>query len=179
MASTVARIELDDGRVATVSFLDRKDSAKELLDYINAFIEEGAYLLEDKKFTLKQEEGWTKAELEKFRKKEGYNLIVRIDGKIIASSGGFRERGKGRNNVCIGIIVSKPFRRLGLGEALLRLNIKTAKKLLNPRNIYLSVLAPNKPAHRLYTKIGFKEFAVYKKWLLHKGKYIDQIFMKL
>jgi len=176
---TIARVKLKDGKEASISFLSKKDSTAELLKFINRIIAEKAYLFQNKKFTLVQEEEWKAAELEKYRRGEGFQLIARVDGKIAGSSGAGREMWKGSGNILIGIAIAKPFRRLGLGELLISINIKTAKKLFRPKNIYLSVLRANKPAHSLYKKLGFKEFAVFPKWMNHYGKYIDQIFMKI
>ena len=173
------RIRLKDGRIAKVSFLSEKDSTKDLRDFINRLICENACITLDKKVTMKEEEQWKKAELEKFRKKQGYVLIARVDGKIAGESGATKERGKGSENIVLGIVVAKEFRGVGLGEGLLRLSIKTAKKRFKPRNIYLSVLAPNKPAHALYKKLGFKEFAVFPKWIKQSNRHVDQIFLKL
>ena len=172
-------LKLKDGRIAKVSFLSERDSTRELQRYINALIAEKTYLLHNKKQTLKQEEEWKKGELEAFRKKEGYYLVARVGGKIAGSSTARREKFKARGNVYLGISIAKPFRRIGLGEALLRLNIQMAKRLLKPKNIYLSVFKLNKPAYALYKKLGFKEFAVFPKWLLHEGKYVDWVYLKL
>jgi len=173
------KIVLKDCRIATMAFLSRKDSVHELQDFINSLVEERTYLHYDRKVTLRQEREWKKKRLGDMRKREGYVLVARVDGRIAGTSGAYRERFKGRNNVSLGIAIAKSFRGIGLGEVLLRLNIRTARELLKPKNIYLSVLAPNKPARSLYEKLGFREFAVFPKWMLHKGKYVDHIFMKL
>lgn len=173
------RMAMKDGRIAEVSFLCENDGARELQRHINSFVEEGAMLIHDRKVTLKEEAAWKKRELEKFRKREGYQLVARVGGKMAATSGGNRHAGRERNNVVIGIAVARPYRGLGIGEALLRLNIKVAKRMLKPKNIYLSVFAGNKAARALYTKVGFRKFAVYPKWMLYKGKYMDDILMKL
>lgn len=175
----VIKIELKDGRTAEVSFLSKKDSTRELLLFINRIIAEKAYLIYDKKFTRKQEGEWKRKELEASEKKEGFLLVARVDGKIVATSGARMGNFKERRNVCLGIAVAKPFRSIGLGEALLRLNIRTARKLFKPKNIYLSVIAMNRPAYSLYKKLGFKEFAVFPKWIFHRGKYIDHVFLRL
>lgn len=174
-------IKLKDGRTATVSFLSKKDSTREILSFINALIKEKTYLTYDKPFNLKQEEEWKKSELQGQEKHESYILVARVDGKRAGHCGARRGRGKERNNICLGIVVAKAYRSLGLGEGLMRLNIKTAKTFFNPKpkNIYLSIFKPNKIAYSLYKKLGFKEFAVLPKWLLHKGKYVDHILLKL
>jgi len=172
-------VKLGNGTKAAIAFLSAKDSVRELQRYINAFVDEKAYILADRKFTIRQEAEWKRNILRSQRKRQEYILVARVGGKIAGTTGGRREPFKGRNNVVLGISVAKPYRRLGLGEALLRLNIETAKKLMKPRTIYLSVFAPNKPARALYRKVGFKKFAVFPKWLLHGGKYLDHVFMKL
>jgi ribosomal protein S18 acetylase RimI-like enzyme len=83
----------------------------------------------------KEEEEWKESELESQRKKQGYLLVARVGGKIAATSGAKRERGKGSDNILLGIAVAKKYRGLHLGEKLLRLNIKLAKKKLKARNV--------------------------------------------
>lgn len=181
MGRTVAELELDDGRMAKVSFLSKEDSTRELLLWINRLIAEKAYILADKKLTMKKEGEWKKNQLEMLRKRTGYTLIARVDGKIAGTSGATQGRTKERGCVMVGLAIAKPYRRQGLGEALLRLNVKTAKGWFRPRprNIWLSVFRENKAAYRLYKKVGFKEFAVWPKWYLHEGRYIDAIVLKL
>ncbi|MFH1393477.1 MAG: GNAT family N-acetyltransferase [Candidatus Micrarchaeota archaeon] len=178
---TLGSIRLEDGRIAEVSFLSRADSTGELLVFINRLIAEKAYILLDKKLTLAQEEEWKKGELEGFRKKAKYTLIARIGGKIAASSHASCGIGRERESVMLGLAVVKPYRRLGLGEALLRFNINTARKFFRPKpkNIWLSVLRPNRPAYSLYKKVGFREFAVWPKWIKYNGKYLDSVVLKL
>lgn len=172
---------LKDGRIATVRFLDEDDSTRELLGFINTLIREKAYILFDEEFTIKQEENWKRRELDGIRSNESYIISARVDGRLAANSGARKGLHKEKGNVLLGIAVAEGFRGLGLGEALLRLNIETARRFFNPkpRNIYLSVFEGNKPAISLYRKLGFKEFARFPKWALHKGRYIDHIYMKL
>jgi RimJ/RimL family protein N-acetyltransferase len=172
-------VELEDGRTACIDFLSKKDNVRELQGFLNALVAEKTYITYDEKITLREEIEWKKKRLREFRKGEGYNLVGRIDGKIAGLSGAHRDRCKARDNICLGISIGKHYRRIGLGEAILRLNISLARKMLKPRNIYLSVFAPNKPAVSLYKKLGFRKFAVYPKWLLHNGRYVDHVFMRL
>ena len=108
-------------------------------------------------------------------------IIARVDGKLAGETGCKRGEHKEKGNVCLGIAIAKSYRGHGLGESLLRLNIETAHRFFGeePKNIYLSVFATNKPATALYRKLGFKEFATLPKWLFHKGEYVDHVFMKL
>ena len=48
------------------------------------------------------------------------------------------------------------------------------------KNIYLTVIADNKPAIALYNKVGFiKIIGRYPKWFRHKGKYLDSLTLLL
>ncbi len=172
-------IVLKDGRIATVSFLSRKDSALELRRYINSLIAENVYLVHDKKYSLKEQKEWKRNSLHAMGKGGYYHIVARVDGKIAGTTDARRGRLKERNNVSLGLAIAKPYRGVGLGEAMLRLDIETARKLLKPKNIWLSVFAPNKPARALYKKLGFREFAVFPKWMLHKGKYVDSVCLIL
>jgi len=172
-------VKLKDGRIATIGFLSRRDDAGELRNYINSFVGEKAFLLADRKYSLKEEKEWKTNTLKAMRKGGHCHLIARVDGEIAGTTDAKRGKFKEKNNVSLGIAIAKPYRGIGLGEALLGENIRIAKRRWKPRNVFLSVLAPNRPARSLYRKLGFREFAIFPKWLLHEGRYIDQVFLKL
>jgi len=173
------KLILDDGRVALVSLVKKTDSTKEYLKFINMLIEEKANILYEKKFSLKEEEQWKKLQIENQKKKSGYTLVARISGKIAGTSGATLGNFKERGNASLGIAIAKEFRGIGLGEALLRLNIRKAWEMFKPKNMVLTVFSTNKIARNLYSKVGFREFARFPKWIKHKGKYCDMIYMKL
>ena len=173
------RIRLKDGRIAVVDFLGKDADPKEHLGFLNTLVKERSYIHFDRKATLKEEIEWIKTNAEGLRKKERFVLVARVDGKLAGNSGSFRGRLKERDNASLGIALAKEYRGLGLGEGLLRLNIRYTKKLLRPKNIYLSVFATNKRAQKLYRKLGFREIARLPKWINHYGKYVDLILMRL
>jgi len=173
------KLILDDGRVALVSFVGAKDDTREYLRFINRLIEEKANIVYERKFTLKEEEQWKKKQIESQRKKTGYTMVARISGKIAGTSGANRGNFKERENISLGIAIAKEFRGIGLGEALLRLNIRKAKEVFRPKNIFLTVFSTNKIAQSLYSKVGFREVARFPKWIKHRRKYCDSIYLKL
>ncbi len=173
------RIRLKDGRIATVSFLSDKDSAAELRLFINSLIAEGTYIVHDRKYSLEEQKKWKRDSLKAMEKGDFYYMAARVDGKIAGATEARRGRFKERDNVSLGIAIAKPYRGIGLGEALLRLNTSMARKLMKPRNIWLCAFAPNKPALTLYKKVGFREFAIFPKWMLHKGEYVDDVCLIL
>ena len=159
--------------------LHKTDPVKAFRNFICELIDENAYLLIDKKPTMKEEKAWLKDKLDGIRKSNVVFLTAWNGKKLIGLSDGFRGKWKDKQNVCLGIAVLKSYRGQGLGERLLNGIIKLAKQKLKPRIMYLSVAAPNKPALKLYKKIGFKTFARFPKWSNHSGKYIDTLYMKL
>jgi ribosomal protein S18 acetylase RimI-like enzyme len=165
-------MKLRDGRTVEISFLSKTDSARGFMDYINDLVEEDAKIHFDHKVSLKEEKKWKADSLSSMKKNDGYALVAKVDGRIAGVSGANRERLRGRGNVFLGISVAKPFRRIGLGEALLGANIATAKTFFKPKAeiIYLSVFGNNKPAISLYHKLGFRIFAAFPKWLPYKGR---------
>ncbi len=175
------KVELRDGKMAEISFLAGTDSAHEFMDYINALVEEDAKIHFDRKVSLKEEEKWKKESLSSMKKNDGYVLVAKVDGRIAGVSNAHRERLRTRGNVFLGISIAKRFRRIGLGEALMRENISAAKSFFKPKAdiVYLSVFGNNKPAISLYQKLGFRIFAAFPNWMPYKRRRVDIIFMKL
>ncbi|MBI5046661.1 GNAT family N-acetyltransferase [Candidatus Micrarchaeota archaeon] len=161
--------------------LTKSDSlkAKQFIHFVSELVYEDTYLLIDKLPSLKFEKAWLKDKLKSIQSSNRVLLCAWHGKNLIGYCDAGREKYKNRNNVGIGLCVSKDFRGKGLGEKLLRAVIRLAKKKLKPKNIYLSVYSENKPAIALYKKLGFKEFARFPNWTLHKGKYHDSIYMIL
>jgi RimJ/RimL family protein N-acetyltransferase len=173
------KFRLKDGRIVDVVPLNSSVSVKALQRYINAIIDEDLYMIMNKRTTYSEEKWWRGDALEKMKKGQGINLVALAGERVVASFGANKDRGKGSCNVLMGASVAKDFRRGGLGEFMLSLLIKQASQKFKPKNIYLSVAGPNKPARSLYEKVGFRKMAVFPKWLKHDGKYVDQVWMVL
>lgn len=172
-------VALKDGRSAVISFLSGKDGVRELNGFINALVDEDAKIIYDRRVTLREEREWKKGKLAERRRGESFLLIARVDGRIAGTSEARRGRFKEKENVSLGLAIAESCRGIGLGEALLRANIETAKMMMRPRNIFLSVLANNRPAKALYRKVGFRRFASFPRWVRHNGKYVAHEFMLL
>ncbi|MFH1222343.1 MAG: GNAT family N-acetyltransferase [Candidatus Micrarchaeota archaeon] len=173
------KFKLKDGRVVDVILLNAGISVKALQSYINEIIAEKAYIMMNKKATYSEEKKWKQDSLAGMKKGQKIHLIALSGKRVIASFGANRGMWNESCNVSIGASVAKDFRHGGLGEFMLRTLVKKAKQKFKPKNVYLSVLGPNKPARRLYEKVGFRKMAVFPKWIKHEGKYIDEIWMRL
>jgi len=168
-----------DGRVVILRDQSRRDTPRKLMEFINSFVEEKAYLLADKKYTLKEEKEWVKSCMRQMRKKESIDLIMEHDGRIIGKVDARRDRQKLRGNVLLGIAIKPEFRGEGLGYFAMKELIYRVKKEMKPANIYLTVISANNTAKRLYRKLGFKKHHTLKNWVNHYGAYLDEDFMIL
>ena len=108
-------------------------------------------------------------------------LTAEHKGKIVGSTQVNAGWGRQSHVGDFGISVRKGYRRIGLATYLGKEVIKLAKKELKPAPeiIKLSVYSANKPALKLYTKLGFKKVAKIPNQAKVKGKLVDEIIMLL
>lgn len=76
-----------------------------------------------------------------------------------------------------GITMAKDFRNKGIGTTLMELVLEEAKKLKDLKIITLGVFGNNPIAKNLYKKLGFVEYGYLPKGIVHKGKFVDHIYM--
>jgi len=173
------KAKLKDGTEVEILDSPERIHVREYLEYINAMIEEGAWLTHKKKSTMGEEKFWKRDVVSKIRRGRLIYRVAVKGGKIAGASSAEKGIGRNENNVSIGIAISGKFRGKGLGELLLRSAIAGAKEKFRPRNIFLTVAEPNKAARKLYGKVGFREVARFPDWIEDKGKYYAQLWMVL
>ncbi|MFX0069297.1 MAG: GNAT family N-acetyltransferase [Candidatus Hodarchaeota archaeon] len=159
--------------------LKKNESVEELLEFINELIREDTYINTNEIITYEEEKKWLQDTIKEMEKGDSVVLVAEIEGKIVGTAYAFKGRGRKRENVEVGIAIGKNFRGKGFGKKLLNEIITTAKKKLEPKNIYLEVLAPNRVAISLYRKLGFKQAARLKSWSKYRNEYVDNIIMVL
>src|SRR3989338_732170 len=169
----------EDGRKIILRDLNKRDTARKLMNYINTFVDEKTYLLMDKKATLADQKKWLNHTWEKISKKTGYYLVMEDSGRMVGSVSAERQLYKLRGNVLLGITIKRQYRGVGLGYFAMSELIKRVRKEMKPRNIYLTLYSGNKAAHKLYSKLGFKYHHTLKNWVNHYGKYLEEDFLIL
>ena len=157
----------------------KSDSVLAYLDFINALIDENAYILINKKPTFKEQKKWVNERLENAKQKREIFLGVWDGSRHVGNCIAAKDRWKEEENIHVGLALSKDYRGRGLGEFLLRETILLAKKNFKPRNIYLRMFSDNKIAKRLYQKVGFRKIAHFPEWTYHNGKYVGHDYMLL
>lgn len=107
-------------------------------------------------------------------------FLVAVKGTKILGIANLRTLPKKRvqHRVSIGISIVKEYWGNGIGFKLLTELIKYAKSI-DLEMLELDVRSDNTSAIHLYKKLGFKEYGLYKDFMLIDGKYYDGVFMNL
>lgn len=172
------RVKLKDGRTVLLRRPEKKD-LRQLLDFINALVDEDVMILMNKRTTLKDERKWLKDALDGIRKGTLHYVVAELDGRIVGSCS--IKRGKWRESHVAeyAISVAADCRRLGIATALSKYILAVGRTDRNIKLIMLRVYAANTKAKTLYEKLGFREVARLPKRVQYKGKLMDEFVMDL
>ena len=170
-------IRLKDGTTAIIRAVTHDDFGK-MRKFINELVSEGALIAFDKYLKTGDEISVMQNDLVKANRGESILWVAVRDGKMLARAKAEKMELRARKNVSVSIYVAKEARRLGLGKLMLEMLIDEAQKRFEPKNIYLSVIMDNKPAIRLYKKLGFKFAGKLPEWIQYENSYVDEYFMK-
>ena len=156
-------------------------NVKKFQDFINSFVEEKAKIAINRKLSLREEREWMKDVLKKLKSRKEIFLFAECDNKIIGTTSVELDRWRKSHIGNFGITIRNGYRRMGLGKYLMGEILKLARKELKPKPkiIRLTVYSNNKPAIKLYKKLGFKKVAKIPKQIQYKGKLLDEIIMLL
>ena len=145
---------------------------------INSLVEEKAYIVVQKKLTIREERDYLKNVIKEIKNKSSVYTVIDINGKVrgnakvsLVDSGPRKHIGE------LGISIMKEARGKGLGEKLFKKIIEKAVKELKVKIITLYVVSENKIAINLYKKMGFKKISIIKKGYNHYGELLDNITM--
>ncbi|MFH1199684.1 MAG: GNAT family N-acetyltransferase [Candidatus Micrarchaeota archaeon] len=169
-------VALRDGRKAVVRAVTADDLGL-LKNFINELVSEGAMIVYDRRIRNEGDMGVLEEDLAKANAGNSIYWVALVDGKMIGRIKAERKSLRERNNVELSIYLSKGYRGLGLGSAMLKMIIEKAKTQLDPKNIFLSVYSKNEPAIKLYRKLGFKLVGKFPKWGQFGNDYIDVYYM--
>ena len=150
-----------------------------MLEYINTLSKEQTCIIyQGEQLTMQQEEEFVQSQLQAMKDKKGVMLTAFCDGKYAGNSAiGLQSHIESHIGV-FGISLGKEYRGDGIGRTLMQHVISEAEKNLpDLRIITLDVFENNPIARQMYTAFGFKEYEKLPGRVLHKGQYVDHIYM--
>lgn len=157
-----------------------KDSdAKAMTNYINTISQEKTYIrFQGESMTLEEEAKYLHDQLKKIETQRTVQLLTLHEDKIIGISAvDVKDKTESHEGV-FGISLLKEYRGVGLGKLLMNLVMKEAKDYLPQlRIVTLGVFGHNSLAYEMYSKFGFKEFGRLPEGALHRGEYVDHVYM--
>jgi len=167
-----------NGQEFIVRYIQPED-APMMLEYANKISQERTFILiQGEIFTLEKEEDYLKSQLEKLGNHKVVQLVIVIKDRIMGNTDiGMQD--KAENHVgTLGISLAQEIRGMGIGKLLLDLIIKEAvTNIPELKIITLGVFANNPIAIEMYRKFGFIEYGQLPEGLLHRGTFINHIFM--
>jgi RimJ/RimL family protein N-acetyltransferase len=169
-------ITLKSGRQVLLRYPQSSDT-QQLMKFINDIIDEEAFILANKKVTLKEEEEYLEKVMKDMKDGKFIKILAVDNDRIIAAVDGIQLRGRMSHLCSLGISISKDFRGEGLGSILIEELFEQAQKYLGAKQITLTCFVTNTPAISLYKKMGFQEYGRLPQALQYKDKYLDQVKM--
>lgn len=150
-----------------------------LLDFINTLSRELTFILfQGEQLTLDDEEKWLEARLATIQAGKGAHVLAFSGGVLAGNTGIELGWGSNRHIGILGISVAQAFRGQGVGELLMNAVINEAVTQLDLlRLIELEVFGNNTAAIKLYQKLGFVEYGRLPGGRLHRGQYVDNVYM--
>jgi len=124
--------------------------------------------------------GWTRRWLT--NSEDYFTLVAQIGegpyaGRVVGTSGVQRGSGRQRHVVNLGLAVDPEFQGQGVGTALMQKALEMAEKYYCPLRMQLEVYPDNKPAVRLYQKLGFRVEGRLRDYIIREGTFVDVLCM--
>lgn len=131
--------------------------------------------------TLKDEASYLGSLLAQMQVGDAVSIVAEAEGEIIGKCDITRVTKVKQRSLHVGhlaISLDSQFRGDGIGSSLLDAAIEQAKQRISGlKMIVLEVFSTNTGAQAVYSKAGFKECGRIPGKILHKGEFIDEIWM--
>lgn len=166
------------GKPLLIRYLTKGDT-RILLDYINTLSKEKTYIrFQGEQLTFDEEQEFVDKNLKGIKEGKAIQLLAFSNKKLIGISGVYNLEKAERHIGVFGISLAKQFRGEGIGTVLMEKVLEETKKnLKNLKMVTLGVFENNPIAKNLYKKMGFKEYGNLPKGVIHRGKFVNHIYM--
>lgn len=105
------------------------------------------------------------------------NLVVELDGRLVANCGMTRFEGRRQHAANIGMGVHDDFTGRGIGTFLMAAMLDAADNWHDIKRMELTVYTDNEAAIRLYEKFGFEKEGLFRSFGYRDGQYVDAYTM--
>ena len=156
----------------------RWDDIHDLLDLINALIEENAYIILNTKVKKEQEADWLGRYLAEIENGKRIGVAAEVDGHVVGNSEVTLKSGAQSHVGELGIIIKTGYRDGGIGTEMIRILIEESRKR-RLKLLVLRLFADNDRARHVYEKLGFRETGRVSGALYRSGRYCDEVTMAL
>ena len=155
------------------------EDLEKLLEYINTLSKEKTFIrFQGEQLTQEEEKKYLDDYFKKHKEGKAIYLVAFCNKALIGICDVHLEDKISSHVGIFGITVKKEFRGEGIGKILMDLTIKEAQKNLKGLQIItLGVFSNNPLAKAIYEKFDFKEYGCLPEGVLHRGKYVDHLYM--
>jgi putative acetyltransferase len=105
------------------------------------------------------------------------NLVVELDGKLVANAGMNRFEGRRQHAASLGMGVHDDFTGRGVGTFQMAAMVDAADNWHDIKRLELTVYTDNDAAVRLYEKFGFEKEGLLRSFGYRDGQYVDAYTM--
>lgn len=155
-----------------------EDDVEKILRYINTLSKEQTFItFQGEEISLEEENTFVTGFTAAMQKKKGFALLVFIRDELAGMATLVLKGRTSRHEGVFGITIAKEFRNEGLGSKLIESVFAESEKLPELKIITLGLFSDNPLAVKLYQKFGFEISGKTPNGILHKGKYVDHIYM--
>ncbi len=155
----------------------RMDDLNDMLRHINALVDEGAPVLDDKRRTRKEEAELLGKALVDLENGKRIALVAEVGGRVVGVCQVYRYIGKESHVGELEISLLKEYRGLGLGEVLMRRAMRLSKDLGLRLIVLHDIFADNYVAMRLYKKLGFRKVGFVPGLIRARDHYTGSVIM--
>lgn len=159
-----------------------QDDLNQVLTYINDLIAEDTYIImSGEPVTELEEKEYLTGLLKGIRQKQAVALYV-FDGDKLVANGQIKKRFRRLSHIGdFGITVAKDYRQDGVGSRLMAILLEEARIKIGVKIVILEVFSNNEHARYVYKKMGFTEFGILPKSVVHRDEIVDlvQMYKKL
>jgi len=164
-----------EGREVTLR-APRWSDLDDILEFINALVEEETYIIMDSKVTREQEVEWLTGKLSNLENDKEIIVTAEVDSRFVGQTEIIPKSGRSRHVGVFGIALKDGYRDAGIGTELMREAENQAPRL-GLEIISLDVFANNTRGRHLYEKMGYVQVGQEPRQVKMGGEYVDNVVM--